>query len=305
MPTLRARAARSRLRFTVATAMLAPITSASGGDMMVQFLLGSLTTQMALFGPGAMVGIASGVGGGYLASMLQMRMISGARQGGRMALAVGQSALSRIQAQGGDPAFSAAAKRLGTQVAPGAGTDNVRRAGHVAFRMPAVETPKGAAPNATVARYTRSGQLGGDAAARTRAGIRAGAMMAQADGLAREGQHDAANRMRGRARLQRAFAAGEDIRRAPRFGTGRVDPATGCRVVSARGKERRAIYAHAFQETRARHIAEQKHLKVAILSDQQLLAGEAPAGAALERHAAAERLRVNQARLTALSQTRG
>jgi hypothetical protein len=298
--------------FTVAAAMLAPVEGAGSGDQLVQFLMGSLTMLMALFGPSAMIGIASSVGGGYLASMLQMRVIGAAQKAvtrgavatGRATLTGGRAALSAVQAQGGDPSFSAAAKRMAERIAVRVGKDDVAARHHVAFRMPELETPKGGRVNGTIARYERAGQVRGEANARLRAGIRAGAMMAQADGLARAGQHAAADRMRGRAGLQRAFAAGDDISRMPRFGTGRRDGATGRMGVSPRGRERRAVYAHALEETKARHLVEQKALKASIAADQQLLAGGTPPEVGTDVRVVAERVRANQTRLAALTQTR-
>ncbi|HWQ13903.1 MAG TPA: hypothetical protein VNL77_13980 [Roseiflexaceae bacterium] len=298
--------------FTVATAMLAPIQGAGGGDMMVQFLMGSATMVMALFGPSAMIGIASNVSGGYLASMLQMRMIGGAQKvakagavaGTAAAIAGVRAASSAIRAQGGDPTLSAAAKRMADTVGLRVGKDDAGRQNHVAFRMPEIETSRGGRENATLARYERARQVGGEDAMRQRAGIRARAMLAQADGLSRAGHHDAANRMRGRAGLQRAFANGQDISRTPRWGTGRRDLATGRLAVSARGAERRAIYAHALEETKARHLAEQGTLKDSIAADQKILAAEAQPGTEADRRAAAERVRANQARLASLTQTK-
>lgn len=293
---------------TVAPAML-PIQGAGGGDQFVGFLLGSIGLLSALFGPSAMIGIASGVGGGYLQSMMQMRVIGGAqkvaaagvRQAGRASVHAASAAGSLIQARGGDPAFSAAAQRMGASVAGAAGRDDVERRAHVAYRTPSAEARAGDAASPTSQRYVRAATAGSDAGRRRQAAIRAQGMMAMADGLDRAGERDAASRMRGRAGLQRAYASGEDISRTPRWSTGRRD-AAGRLAVSSRGVERRAVYAQALSETRARHDAEHGQLRQAIAADQEILAGAATPETEHARRAAHQRVTANQARLAHLSQ---
>jgi hypothetical protein len=294
---------------TVATAMLAPIGGAGGGDQFVSFLLGSIGLLSALFGPSAMIGIASGVGGGYLQSMLQMRMIGGAQRAatagaghaGRAGVRAARAAGNALQARGGDPVFSAAAQRMAEAALSRRTSGAARQGASVPFRMPDVPAASGDRVNPTIQRYARAASLGSGAGRKQQAAIRAQAMMAMADGLDRSGQGAEANRMRGRAGLQRAFAAGDDISRTPRWGTGRRD-ASGRMVVSARGLERRAVFAQALSETQAQHGYERDRLTRALTADRAVLAEQPTPANDRSRRDAHERLVRNQARLTLLNQ---